>query len=128
MELTLRQAQSYGRFGIHSMGAHTIFKLRYTLSQANSFLDNPIAKKYKNDINTFYPVKFTKQGNKTVWIIACVGSNTQACNDLVKLNLLVRADKLIKKAEDIYSQVQAMHSYSEQQEFTYDYDKILDEL
>lgn len=100
--LTHSQAMSYGAFGIRTMGAHTIFKLRYTPEQAKRFIDNQLAKKWSNDI-CLYTTKYNNRGKQYTWIIAVVQANGQASTDLYKLSLIIKADKLMDQAENLYA-------------------------
>jgi hypothetical protein len=101
-QLTLNQAMSYGQFGIRTMGYHTIFKLRYTPEQAKRFINSDLAKKWSNDIYLF-TTNVNKKGKQYTWVIAVVQAGGQASADLFKLSLIVKADKLIDKAEELYA-------------------------
>lgn len=100
--LSLNQAMSYGAFGIRQMGAHIIFKLRYTPEQAKRFIENPLAKKWSNDICLF-TTKVNNRGKQYTWVIAVVTAGSQASADLYKLSLIIKADKLLTKAEELYA-------------------------
>ena len=127
--LSLAQAKSYGKFGIRTMGAHAIFKLRYSYAQAERFLNNPIAVRNRNDIYTFTP-RVDNKGKQYKWIIAVVTAQSQAHADLLKLNMIIKADKLVEQAETLYANASYLTSHMEavQDQYTFDYDKILDVL
>lgn len=108
--LTHSQAMSYGNFGIRTMGAHTIFKLRYTMEQAQRFISNNIAQKYSNDIYLFTPGR-SKTGKQYQWVIAVVTAGSQASMDLYKLSLITKADKLLDQAESIYAKAHQVGQY-----------------
>lgn len=128
-QLSLTEAKSYGKFGIRTMGAHTIFKLRYSYAQAERFLNNQIAVRNRNDIYTFTP-RMNNKGKQYKWIIAVVTAQSQAHADLLKLNMIIKADKLVEQAETLYANASYLTAHIEavQDQYTYDYDKILDEL
>ena len=125
--LSLVQAQSYGKFGIRTMGAHCVFKLRYSIAQAERFLNNQIAVSNRNDIYTFTP-RINNKGKQYKWIIAVVTANSQAHMNLLKLNLIVKADKLVDQAEILFEQASHLGNYiaQEQDPYAYDYENVLD--
>lgn len=125
--LSLTQAQSYGKFGIRTMGAHTIFKLRYSIAQADRFLNNQIAVSNRNDIYTFTP-RINNKGKQYKWIIAVVTANSEAHMNLLKLNMIVKADKLVDQAETLYHNASHLGNYiaKEQDQYNMDYDNVLD--
>jgi hypothetical protein len=126
-QLSLTQAQSYGKFGIRTMGAHCVFKLRYSIAQAERFLNNQIAQSNSNDIYTFTP-RINNKGKQYKWIIAVVTAHSQAHMDLLKLNMIVKADKFIDQAENLYAQASQLTNIvsTEQDQYTMDYENVLD--
>jgi hypothetical protein len=126
-QLSLTQAQSYGKFGIRTMGAHCVFKLRYSIAQADRFLNNQIAVSNRNDIYTFTP-RINNKGKQYKWVIAVVTAHSQAHMDLLKLNLIVKADKLIDRAENLYAQASQLTNIvsTEKDQYNMDYDNVLD--
>jgi hypothetical protein len=125
--LSLVQAQSYGKFGIRTMGAHCVFKLRYSIAQAERFLNNQIAQSNRNDIYTFTP-RINNKGKQYKWIIAVVTANSEAHMNLLKLNMIVKADKLVDQAETLYHNASHLGNYiaQEQDQYTMDYENVLD--
>ena len=112
--LSYSEAMSYGAFGIRKMGAHTVYKLRFTKEQGNYFLQSPIARRYANDI--YVHNTFSKQGKQYTWIIAVVACDSQANRDLAKQVLLTKADKLMNQAEQIYQALDIQGQYQMIQE------------